>query len=210
MIANENEQEEQEVPGSPADLKEDRAEGEMDDGQQPGDEQERAVFEQMVSALRDHIFGPAEASIRAKLRQSQDVHDDVGTMALALVMEAAKQAGQSGVEVDFDMLMSVGTEVIEDLLQIAEAMGLIKKVGEDDMMKATMSAVRGYLVSADVPPEEQEAAKQQLQQMQVDGDVQSVAGDIQRLGQKEGVDPFADGEQAAPSPQRPQLMGGAA
>lgn len=197
-----NEQQEQEVPGSPADLAEDRAEGEMDDG---GDQQEQEVFEQMVSALRDHIFGAAEEGIRAKLRQSQDIHDDIGSMALAMVMEAAKQAGQAGVEVDFDMLMSVGTEVIEDLLDVAEAMGLLKKVGEDDMMKATMSAVRAYLMSADVPPEEQEAARQQLQQMQVDGDVDAVAGEIDRLGKKEGVDPFAEGEQVPP---RPQLMGG--
>lgn len=194
----ENEQQEQEIPGSPQDL----AEGEMDDG---GDPQEQEVFEQMVSALRDHIFGAAEEGIRAKLRQSQDIHDDIGSMALAMVMEAAKQAGQAGVEVDFDMLMSVGTEVIEDLLDVAEAMGLLKKVGEDDMMKATMSAVRAYLMSADVPPEEQEAAKQQLQQMQVDGDVDAVAGEIDRLGKKEGVDPFAEGEQV---PARPRMMGG--
>lgn len=197
-----NEQQEQEVPGSPADLAEDRTEGEMDDG---GDQQEQEVFEQMVSALRDHIFGAAEEGIRAKLRQSQDIHDDIGSMALAMVMEAAKQAGQAGVDVDFDMLMSVGTEVIEDLLDVAEAMGLLKKVGEDDMMKATMSAVRAYLMSADVPPEEQEAARQQLQQMQVEGDVDAVAGEIDRLGKKEGVDPFAEGEQV---PARPQLMGG--
>ncbi len=198
----ENEQQEQEIPGSPQDLAEDRAEGEMDDAQGDG---EREVFEQMVSALRDHIFGAAEEGIRAKLRQSQDIHEDIGSMALAMVMEAAKQAGQSGVEVDFDMLMSVGTEVISDLLDVAEAMGLLKKVTDDDAMKATLSAVRAYLMSADVPPEEQEAARQQLQQMQVNGEVDEVAGEISALGQREGVDPFAEGEQVPP---RPRMMGG--
>lgn len=201
----ENEQEEQEIPGSPQDLAEDRAEGEMDDPQGGGDAQEREVFEQMVSALREHIFGQAEESIRAKLRQSQDIHEDIGSMALAMVMEAAKQAGQSGIEVDFDMLMSVGTEVISDLLDVAQAMGLLKKVTDDDAMKATLSAVRAYLMSADVPPEEQEAARQQLQQMQVNGEVDDVAGQISALGQREGVDPFAEGEQV---PARPRMMGG--
>lgn len=198
----ENEQQEQEIPGSPQDLAEDRAEGEMDDAQGDG---EREVFEQMVSALRDHIFGAAEEGIRAKLRQSQDIHEDIGSMALAMVMEAAKQAGQSGVDVDFDMLMSVGTEVVSDLLDVAEAMGLLKKVTDDDAMKATLSAVRAYLMSADVPPEEQEAARQQLQQMQVNGEVDEVAGEISALGQREGVDPFAEGEQVPP---RPRMMGG--
>lgn len=197
----ENEREEQEIPGSPQDLVEDRAEGEMDDPQAG----EQEVFEQMVSALRDHIFGAAEEGIRAKLRQSQDIHEDIGSMALAMVMEAAKQAGQSGIEVDFDMLMSVGTEVIGDLLDVAEAMGLLRKATDDDAMKATLSAVRAYLMSADVPPEEQEAARQQLQQMQVNGEVDEVAGEIAALGQREGVDPFAEGEQV---PARPRMMGG--
>ena len=196
----ENERIEKEVPGSPADLAEDRAEGEMDE---QGSPDEQAVFEEMVAGLRDHIFGGAEESIRAKLRQSQDIHQDIGSMALALVMEAGKQADAAGVDADFEMLLSVGTEVIGDLLDVAEAMGLIDKVTDDDAMKAMMVAVRAYLMSADVSPEEQEAAKQQLQQMQVEGDVDAVAGDIAALGEREGVDPFADGEQV---PSRPRMM----
>lgn len=198
----ENESIEKEVPGSPADIAEDRAEGEMDDQASPD---EQAVFEEMVAGLRDHIFGAAEGSIRAKLRQSQDIHQDIGSMALAMVMEAGKQAGSAGIDADFEMLVSVGTEVISDLLEVAEAMGLIDKVTDDDAMKAMMVAVRAYLMSADVSPEEQEAAKAALQQMQLDGSVDEVAGRIQRLGEQEGVDPFAEGEQVAP---RPRMMEG--
>lgn len=169
------------------------------------DEQE--AFETMVAGLRDHIFGGGEQGIRDKLRQSEDVHGDVGNMALALVMEGAKQAEASGVDADFEMLMSVGSEIIEDLLEIADAMGVLDGVDDDDRMKAMFSAIRGYLASADVPEEEREAAKQQLQMMQADGSVDEVAGEIQRLGEKEGIDPFADGEQV-PSAQPTRMMQG--
>lgn len=173
-------------------------------------EGETEIFETMVAGLREHIFGGAEQGIREKLRNTEDVYGDVGNMALALVMEAAKQATQSGapIDIDFDMLMSVGSEIIDDLLEIADAMGVLDGVDDDDRTKAMLSAIRAYLMSADVPPEEQEMAKQQLQQMQAEGDVDEAAGQLAALGEREGVDPFADKEQPPQQqPQRPSLMG---
>lgn len=177
----------------------------QDDEMESATPGEQETFETMVAGLRDHIFGAAEEGIRAKFRQSQDIHEDIGAMALALIMEAGKQAETSGVEVDFEMLLSVGAEVIDDMLEIAEAMGVIDGIDDDDREKAMLSAVRAYLMSADVPPEEQEAAKAALQQMQLDGSVDEAASRIQRLGEQEGVDPFAEGEQVAP---RPRMMEG--
>lgn len=180
-------------------------EGEEQDESMPG---EQEAFETLVAGLREHIFGAGEEGIVAKLRQSQDIHDDIGSMALALIMEGAKQAAQAGVDADFDLLISVGAEVVDDLLEIAEAMGVIDEIGDDDREKALLAAIRAYLMSADVPPEEQEAAKQQLQMMQAEGVVDETAERLRGLGERSGVDPFADGEQVASAPQPMRMMEG--
>lgn len=168
--------------------------------------EEQDAYETMLSALRSHIFGGAEEGIRAQLRQSQDVAQDVGSMTLALVMEASKQAGEAGIETGFDFLIAIATEVIDDLLDIADAMGIVDGVTDDDREKAMFSAIQSYLMSAEVPPEEQEIAKQQLAELNESGEVERVAQHVrERAIREEGVDPFADGMQV---PQRPGLMQG--
>lgn len=181
------------------------AQTEIDDESDPASPAETEAFETMVAGLRDHIFGAAEENIRAKLRQSSDVPQDIGNMTLPLVMEAGKQAAGAGIDADFEMLIAVAAEVIDDLLEVAEAMGIIHEITDDDRQESMLAAIMAYLASADVPPEERQAAQEQLQQMYASGDVDEVAKDVQRLGEKRGVDPFAQGEQVPP---RPQLMGG--
>lgn len=182
---------------------------ELDEQDEPDDEaspEETEAYETMVSGLRNHIFGTAEESIRNKLRESKDPVTEIGNMMLALVMEAASQANQAGVETSFELLVSVGTEVIDDLLELAEAMGVVKAITDDDREKALFTAVQGYLVSADVPPEEQELAKEQLAEMHASGEVDRVAAHVrERAIREEGVDPFANGEQV---PARPRMMEG--
>lgn len=179
----------------------------LEEEDEAGSPEETEAYETMVAGLREHIFGAAEEGIREKLRTTEDLHTDVGNMALALVMEAGKQAGDSGIDADFEMLLNVGTEIIDDLLDIAEAMGVLEEITDDDRSKSLLAAVRAYLSSADVPPEEQEAAKQALQQMQMDGAVDETASELSAMGEREGVDPFADEEQPPEQPQRPGLMG---
>ena len=180
---------------------------EPDADEEVAGEDEQAAFDEMVAGLRAHIFGQAEESIRAKLRQSQDVTQDIGLMTLPLVMEAGKQAAGVGIEADFEMLSAVATEVIDDLLEVAEAMGVIDEITDDDRQEALLAAIMGYLSSADVPPEEQEAAKEQLRAMQGSPEVESTVQDIRRLGERRGIDPFASGEQVAPAQPMRMMQG---
>lgn len=179
-----------------------------EDGDEPMSPEEQDAYETMVSALRNHIFGQANDSIVEKLRGSQDLERDVGNMMLALVMEAAKQAAAAGVDADFELLVSVGTEVIDDLYEIAEAMGLVDEVTDDMREKALFAAIQGYLSTAEVPPEEAAMAQEQLAAMNENGEVERVAQDIrQKAIRDEGVDPFAGGAQGPQAPQRPAMMG---
>ena len=62
-------------------------------------------------------------------------------------------------------------------------------------------------MSANISEEERAAAQQELQQMQIGGDVDSTASYLSEMGQREGVDPFAEAEQPPPARQRPAIMG---
>lgn len=181
-------------------------EDEMDEGEDAADPAETEAFETMVAGLRAHVFGQAEQGIRDQLRQSQDIQSDIGSMALALVMEAGKQATQVGIVTDFEMLSAVATEVIDDLYEIAEAMGVVEEITDDDRTESMIAAVMGYLTSSEASPEEQEEAKAALAAMQESGAVDETAATVQRLGEKKGVDPFGAAEQPAQPEQRPIRM----
>ena len=65
------------------------------------------------------------------------------------------------------------------------------------------TAVQAYVASTPAGSEEQEQAKAMLAEMQANGMVQEGAAEVERLGQKHGVDPFA---QPAPK-EKPMAQG---
>lgn len=155
--------------------------------------------EEMIAGLVEHIFGPAEPAMKKMIQESQDLGQDIGAATLSLMQVTADQAEQAGREFDMEMLLNVATEVIDAILELAAAMGKIEDPEDEDLRAdALMTAVQGYLASAQFSPEEQEAAKQLLQQMTEGGEVDEAAGTISALGARRGVDPFADDEAAAP------------
>lgn len=180
---------------------------ELEEDDEPLTEEDTVIYETMVAGLREHVFGAAEEGIRESLRNSQDIPRDIGSMTLPLVMEAGKQAAQEGIEADFDLLSAIATEVIDDLFDIAEAMGVVDEVTDDDRKEAMYAAIMGYLSTADVPEEELALAQEQLRVMKETGDFDETAEDLKRMGEAKGVDPFASEEQPAPQPQRPSMMG---
>lgn len=156
--------------------------------------------EQMIAGLVQHIFGPAEEDMKAMIRESQDLGTDIGAATLSLVQVAADQAEQAGRDFDMTMLLSVATEVIDALLEMAEAMGAIDDPEDEDLRAdALMAAVQGYIAQAQFSPEEQEAAQQLLQQLSDEGAVDEAAQTVTSIGERRGIDPFADDEEA-PAP----------
>lgn len=173
--------------------------------QQPMEDTEvdgaQETFETMVAGLVKHIFGAGEQGIRQQLKGSQDIPRDVGSLTYTMVAAAAAQAEDAQREVDLDMLFGVCAEVIDSLLQLAEAIGVIETADDDAMRAGAMvRAVEAYIASADTTPEEAEAAKQMLAQFSDSGETQEAASYIKTLGEEQGVEPFAQQPQAPGGP----------
>lgn len=164
----------------------------------PPSPQETETFETMVAGLLEYIYPPGSdqpnPGIVQQLREAKDPAGAAGNVTLLLVQEAAKQAEAAGLEFDMDMLLGVATEVIESLMKLAKASKV--KITDDEtfMAGALFAAIQGYIASTPPGSEEQDAAKAMLAQMQQAGMVDEGAAELQRLGQKAGVDPFAQAE----------------
>lgn len=168
------------------------------------DARDEDTFDQMVAGLLEHLAGPAGKQAVEKLRKAESPAREAGTLAFALIKMAMEQAQQAQRPVDLDMALGIATEVIEALMTMAQAAKVKIADAEQFMAEALFTAIEAYSVSAPDDPEAQEAAKAMLAQMQADGLVQEGAAELQRLGAKVGVDPFAQATQAAP---QPGLMG---
>lgn len=187
--------------------------------QQGGVDPDVDTYETMVAGLVKHIFGPGEKAIIEMVKNSQNLAQDIGAATLALVQSAAEQAAQAGKEYDIDMLLGVSTEVIDSMLQIAEAVGVIDKADDQALQEdCLMVAVEGYVATAEPGSEDQEAAQQMLQQLKDSGDFdeaqKTLAGVAKRRGQDtdfENAEPLAAGgvdQGAAPPQPAPQPGGG--
>lgn len=159
-------------------------------------------YETLVAGITEHIYSDAVLpKIQQQLKQSQDLPKDIGSLTLSLIMAGADQANQAGQELGLDVLMGAATEVIDSFIKIAEASG-VDTGNLDDLREASLyAALEAYGTLSTTSPEEQDAAKQMLAQMQQDGTVQSAADHLQQRGQQVGVSP------PAPRPSKTSLMG---
>lgn len=195
--------------------------------QDPEIDDDTEVAEEMIAGLTRHIFGAGEQGIIARLKEgASDLPNTIGTLAYTLIEEGARQATEAGRQFDMDTLLEVAAKIIDDLLELSEAVGLIDNADDDTMREdSLMAAVQAYAMNNESSPEQQEAAAQQLAQMQEDGTYDEGVATIAEMGKRRGVDPFADdlpppgagqpvdaaqgGGQPAPQPgQRPPLIGG--
>lgn len=177
--------------------------------EQPGnDAADAETVDTMAAGLLEHLTGPAGDAATKRIKKAKNPAQEVGRITLDYVKLAAEQAQEAGREVDLDMLLGVATEVAEALMLLAKKAGVKVPDEEQFMAEAIITAVQSY--AATVPPgsEEQEAAKAMLAEMQASGMVDQGAAELQRLGKKAGVDPFAQAQQEQPPPQA-GLMGAA-
>lgn len=157
------------------------------------DPQAEQQFELILAGLLEFIVGKGRAGIEKQIKESKDVPQVVGQITYTLIEEASKQAQQAGQELDMDVLFGVAAEVIDSLLRMADKLG--KDIDpEAAREEAMMSALQAYLMTAKADPEQQEIARQMLAEMQAQGDTEVAAAELQRMGQRAGVDPFGGGE----------------
>jgi hypothetical protein len=157
-----------------------------------GVDQQTQDYEALVSGLLKHIFGPGEDGVKKQLRQASDIPEEVGRMSFLMIDAASQQAKDAHVEIDIDMLMAAASEIIDALLQVAEAMGKIETADDDDMREdAMMTAIHTYLTVGNPTPEDAEAAQQALAQFG-DEDMAVAEDTLTRMGARRGEDPFAE------------------
>lgn len=178
---------------------------------------DEALFEEISAGLITYIFGKGEQSISKQLMEAQELGDTIGQVTMTLVQEGMTQASSAGKELDMDIIMGVATEVIDSLIQLADALKL--DVGDVEQLQAhsLIAAVNAYIMTASPTPEEREAAMFMLEQMEQDGTVDEGADQLDKLGAEmpEGMDPTMQ-QQPQQQPQQampeqappPQLMGG--
>ena len=158
---------------------------------------DKETIDEISGGLIKHIFGNGEQDILARLKQgAKDMPQVIGTLAFTLTEEGGKQAGDAEREVDLDMMMAVSTEIVDALMEMSEAAGLIKSADDQALREDSMLvAMNAYSLTIDEDDiEGQEAAQQMLQQFSDDGTLEEGEAEVARLGAARGIDPFADDE----------------
>lgn len=183
---------------------------------QPG---EQKIFETMLAGLLDWVWGQGKADIQRQIQQatSDTLATTIGHIVYALVQQGAEQAAQKGFDLTMDMLMGVATELIESLEKMAAAMNQqfdAQAVG----LQALTTALSDYAHSQPDGSEGQQDAQNALKELGQQN-VDDASSTLAQIGQRHGVDPFAQSQQsaqgaqapssAAPAPQQQGLMGAA-
>lgn len=153
----------------------------------PNDE----AFATGVAGLREYIFGKGEAGIVQALQGADDIGRVMGEVTYSLVSEAAHQAEATGIEMVWDVLIGIATEVIDDLSELAMANG----IAVDDKAKeyALLYAQQLYVESGETSNDDREAAQQQLAEFKQTGELDEAVSYVQQRGTESGADPFGVG-----------------
>lgn len=165
------------------------------------------LFGSMVASLRTHIFGKGEQGILRGLREAEDPGRVCGEMVFAMVQEVAHQAEAKGAELDYDMLIGVATEAIDDITDLAESSGL--ELSEQEREYALLYAQQLYVENQKPSDDQREAARQDLALMKREGMVDEATKYVQMRGEENGTDPFDVAGMSGGGPARGAgLMGG--
>lgn len=165
--------------------------------QDPGEE----LFVRLTAGLRKHIFTKGEQGIVARMQDADDKGRVMGEIVFALVREAAKQAESAGQPADYDTLIAVATEVIDDLTELLSAHGM--EITDKDREFALLYAQQLYVETGEHSPEEKQAAQQQLAEFKQGGQFDQTVSYVQQRGMEAGADPFG----VEQMDQQPQMMG---
>lgn len=166
------------------------------------------LFGTLVASLRNHIFGKGEGGIARALGEAapDDIGRVIGEMTFAMVQEVAHQAEERGAQLDYDMLIGVATEVIDDVVELAAASGI--EVPDEQREFALLYAQQLYVESQSPTDDQREAARQDLAMLKRDGEVDAATEYVQMRGAQHGADPFdVAGRDGGPAGARPGLMG---
>jgi hypothetical protein len=178
------------------------------------DPKQQKLYDSLLSGLLEFVWGKGQPDIQRQIqRASKDTLATViGHIVFALVQQGADQAEQRGFDLSADMLMGVATEMIESLEKMAAAMNIkfdAKAIGLQALVQALNDYAQSLPPGSQAQQDAQDALKQFGQQ-----NINTAAATVQEIGEKNGVNPFAQAGQgapaAAPPASQPQGLMGAA
>lgn len=151
------------------------------------------TFEAMVAGLRDYIFAAGEQGIVERMGSGDGEPGKLlGEIVYGLVKEGADQAEKAGKPIDWDMMMGVATQLIDDIVDLMGAHGM--EIAPKDKEFALLYAQQLYVEQQQPDDEQRNAAKQDLAQLKQNGDVDTATKYVQMRGQEAGGDPFGVNE----------------
>lgn len=172
--------------------------GDPNEGAVEASPQEQAQYEAFVANAVLALFGPEQREATKQNLAAGDAMDTIPVMAGAVVARVAQAAAEAGDPIGQDVLMHGSAEILENLVEYAEAAGMLQTTPEtmQGLTARTFDEVR--LAMADTGVMDPAAAKANL------AEIQSPQGDAALAAMIGG----AKGK--APPPKRGRgLLGGA-
>lgn len=162
--------------------------------------QEQMDYDLIVVRAQKMIFGDGKDNILKMLGTSQTPAEGLGKVAAMIIGSLTKSAKQSGRDLSPDAALSAGSEVVQDLSDLAKANGVYQYKDDQEevsqLQDAMLYGVKAYgdgmVANGDITPEMQQVAKKQVQE----GLAQEQSGNPGG-----GMQPVAQGVQAAMQPQ---------
>lgn len=167
-------------------------------------EEEQLDYDLITVRARKMIFGQGKEKILTVLGSAETPSQGMGQAASMLVKSLQESAKAAGRPLSDEAALAAGTEIIEDLNELAKAKGVYTYDSNEEEVKEVSDALLwgvkyygdGMIANGEIPPEMQKAAQKEV-----------TAGIAEENNQQPKQTPIAAGVgQAVNSP--PGLVGG--
>lgn len=170
---------------------------------------DRKLFETLLAGLLDWMWGKGKPDIQRQIQQAtpDTLPTVIGHITFALVQQGAEQGHAAGHTFDMEMLVGVATELIESLEKMAAAMN-IQFDAQAVALQAMTQALNDFAESLPDGSQAQQDAREAIKDFTPE-EFNEAAGTLREIGQRNGVDPFAQqGGQQPSGGQAPVGQGG--
>ena len=134
-------------------------------------EEEQQDYDLLVIRARKMMFGKGRENILRLLGSFERPSKAMGKAAAMLVKSLIDAAKQSGRKISPEAAINAGTEIVEDLSELAKANGVFKYEDKDEELQEMQDAVLwgvkfygdGEIANGEITPELQDQAAKQME-----------------------------------------------
>lgn len=134
--------------------------------------EEQEQYDLLVIRARKMIFGEAKQEILEQMGASNSPAEGMGRSAAMLMKTMLNAAKNDGTEIDPEVAINAGTEIIEDLNDLGKKNGIFEyddaQSEESELADAVLWGVKAYgdgmIQSGEITPEMQQAGQQIMQE----------------------------------------------